>query len=295
MYLRNLESFLTVARLLSFGEAARTLNYSQSTISEQIHSLEEYLGARLFERMGRKIFLTEQGKQLLPVAERLVRETKDLKNLFSDKQLVAGAITIGAAESLCVFWLPPLLKEFRSSYPKVQINLKVGNCVDFPYWLQQNMIDVAFGLNDESEQQQLRQIELFRGETVFIVAPDHDLAEIPLLDIGHLTGQTVLLPEGFCGYPMDLKDLIEENRIKANTIMEFGSLESIKQCVKNGLGISLLPRISVQDELNRGELISLEWAGPDIPIQAQMLFHRDKWLSPPLAALEQLIISKTLQ
>lgn len=295
MYLRNLESFLTVARLLSFGEAARTLNYSQSTISEQIHSLEEYLGARLFERMGRKIFLTEQGKQLLPVAERLVRETKDLKNLFSDKQLVAGAITIGAAESLCVFWLPPLLKEFRASYPKVQINLKVGNCVDFPYWLQQNMIDVAFGLNDESEQQQLRQIELFRGETVFIVAPDHDLAGISLLNIGHLTGQTVLLPEGFCGYPMDLKDLIEGNRIKANTIMEFGSLESIKQCVKNGLGISLLPRISVQDELNRGELISLEWEGPDIPIQAQMLFHRDKWLSPPLAALEQLITSKTLR
>jgi DNA-binding transcriptional LysR family regulator len=295
MYLRNLESFLTVARLLSFGEAARTLNYSQSTISEQIHLLEEYLGARLFERMGRRIFLTEQGNQLLPVAERLVRETKDLKNIFSDKQLVAGAITIGAAESLCVFWLPPLLKEFRASYPKVQINLKVGNCVDFPYWLQQNMIDVAFGLNDESEQQQLRQIELFRGETVFIVAPDHDLAGIPLLNIGHLTGQTVLLPEGFCGYPMDLKDLIEENRIKANTIMEFGSLESIKQCVKNGLGISLLPRISVQDELHRGELISLEWEGPDIPIQAQMLFHRDKWLSPSLAALEQLIISKTLQ
>ncbi|GBG56087.1 LysR family transcriptional regulator [Sporomusaceae bacterium FL31] len=293
MYLRNLESFLTVARLLSFGEAARTLNYSQSTISEQIHSLEEYLGARLFERMGRKIFLTEQGKQLLPVAERLVRETKDIKNLFSDNSIVAGVITIGAAESLCVFWLPPLLKEFRASYPKVQINLKVGNCVDFPYWLQQNMIDVAFGLNDESEQQQLRQIELFRGETVFIVAPDHDLAGISVLNIGHLTGQTVLLPEGFCGYPMDLKDLIEENRIKANTIMEFGSLESIKQCVKNGLGISLLPRISVEDELQRGELIRLEWDGPDIPIQAQMLFHRDKWLSPPLAALEQLITSKT--
>lgn len=293
MYLRNLESFLTVARLLSFGEAARTLNYSQSTISEQIHALEEYLGARLFERMGRKIFLTEQGKQLLPVAERLVRETKDLKNLFSDTSIVAGAITIGAAESLCVFWLPPLLKEFRASYPKVQINLKVGNCVDFPYWLQQNMIDVAFGLNDESEQQQLRQIELFRGETVFIVAPDHDLAGTSVLNIGHLTGQTVLLPEGFCGYPMDLKDLIEENRIKANTIMEFGSLESIKQCVKNGLGISLLPRISVEDELKRGELISLEWEGPEIPIQAQMLFHRDKWLSPPLAALEQLITSKT--
>lgn len=289
MYVKHLETFLTVARLLNFGEAARILSYSQSTISEQVHDLEEYLGVRLFERIGRKVFLTEQGRKLLPVAARMVRDGKELKSLFSDSEIVSGSLNIGSAETLCVFWLPPLLREYRILYPKVQINIKVGNCVDFPQWLQQNTIDVAFGLNDESAQQQLRQLELFRGETLFIASPDHELSAAPVLEIQNLEGQTLLLPEGYCGYPMDLKNLLEQEQVKANTIMEFGSLESIKQCVKNGLGVSLLPKIAVEEELKRGQLVSLAWNGPNIPIQAQMLFHRDKWLSPPLAALEKLV------
>jgi DNA-binding transcriptional LysR family regulator len=289
MYGKHLEAFLTVARLLNFGEAARTLNYSQSTVSEQIHDLEEYLGVRLFERIGRKVFLTEQGRKLLPFAARMVKDAKELKSLFSDNEIVAGSLTIGAAESLCAFWLPPLLKKYRLSYPNVQINIKVGNCIDFPQWLQQNSIDVAFSLNDESEQQQLRQVKLFRGETVFVASPDHELSAEPVLEPLKLAGQTLLLPEGYCGYPMDLKNLLERERVKANTIMEFGSLESIKQCVKNDLGVSLLPKMAVEEEVKRGELVSLILNGPDIPIQAHMIFHRDKWLSPALAALEKVI------
>lgn len=292
MYIKHLISFITVARLLNFGEAARTLNYSQSTISEQIHSLEEYLGARLFERIGRKVFLTEQGNKLLPYAERMVRDAEALKNLFSNGEILSGSIMVGAAETLCAFWLPALLKEYRILYPNIQINIKVGNCVDFPQWLQQNLIDVAFGLNDESGQQQLRQTTLFRGETVLIASPDHELSDVPVLELFNLAGQTLLLPEGYCGYPMDLKRLLEKEQVKANTILEFGSLESIKQCVKNGLGISLLPRIVVEEELKRAELVILNCKGIEIPIQAQMVFHRDKWLSPPLAALENLILAR---
>lgn len=292
MYVKYLESFLTVARHLHFGEAARQLNYSQSTISEHIHSIEEYLGVKLFERIGRKVFLTPQGRKLLPFAERMVRDAKELQNLFVDNDLISGSLTVGAAETLCAFWLPPLLKEYRTLYPNVQISLRVGNCVDFPQWLQQNTIDVAFSLNDESEQQQLRQITLFRGETVFIASPEHELSAADALTVKDFAGQTLLLPEGYCGYPMDLKYLLAQEQVEANTVMEFGSIESIKQCVKNGLGISLLPRIAVADELERGEIVALEWKGEGIPIEAQMIFHRDKWMSQPLLALEDLITTK---
>jgi len=293
MYVKHLESFLSVARLLNFGEAARTLNYSQSTISEQIRALEEYLGTKLFERIGRKVFLTEQGKKLLPFAEGMVRDAEKIKNLFNDSEVVSGSLNIGAAETLCAFWLPPLLKEYRLLYPKVQINIKVGNCVDFPEWLQQNVVDVAFGLNDESKQQQLRQIVLFRGETVFITAPDHELSTERVLKLENLAGQAILLPEGYCGYPMDLKLLLEKEGVKASTIMQFGSLESIKQCIKSGLGVSLLPKIAVEEEIMRGDIVCLNWNGSDIPIQAHMIFHRDKWLSPSLAALENLILAQS--
>jgi DNA-binding transcriptional LysR family regulator len=94
---------------------------------------------------------------------------------------------------------------------------------------------------------------------------------------------------------MDLKRLLEQKQVGANTILEFGSLESIKQCVKNGLGVSLLPRIAVDEELKRGDLVSLNLHDVAIAIEAQMVFHRDKWLSPPLAALENLILSKIIR
>lgn len=281
-----------VAQLLNFGEAARALSYSQSTVSDQIRSLEEYLGVRLFERIGRRVFMTEPGKRLVPFAERMVRDADTLKSLFHDSDVVSGTVTVGAAETLCTFWLPPLLKKYRVLYPKVQINIKVGNCIEFPQWLQQDSIDVAFGLNDESSHPQLRQIPLFQSDTVFIVSPDHELCLESVLEPHCLSGQTLLLPEGYCGYPMDLKELLELEQIKTNMIMEFGSIESIKQCIKNGLGVSLLPRIAVEEELKRGELVYLPWTGPCIPIQAQMLFHRDKWMSVPLTALERLIATE---
>lgn len=290
---KHLVTFITVARLLHFGETARTLNYSQSTISEHIHSLEAYLNVKLFERIGRKVFLTDRGKTFLPFAERMVREAEAARQVFRENEMFTGSVVVGAAETLCAFWLPPLLKRYRTLYPQVQVNLKVGNCIDFPQWLQQNSIDVAFGLQDEAGQPQLRQKSLFRGKTVLVAAPQHELANGKTLMVQQLNGQTFLLPEGYCGYPVDLKHLLEKEQVKANTILEFGSLESIKQCVKYELGISLLPEIVVQEELRRGELIVLPVDGINIPIQAQMLFHRDKWMTPLLLALENVILGDT--
>jgi DNA-binding transcriptional LysR family regulator len=294
VHVKHLQSFLTAAKLLNFGEAARTLNYSQSTVSEQIHCLEDYLGTKLFERLGKRVFLTEQGKKLLPFAERMVRNAEELKDLFRDNETVSGALTIGAAESLCAFWLPPLLKEYKRRYPEVQLIIKVGRCPDFRQWLQQGIIDAAFSYNDEFDQPQLRQTELFRGETVFVASPDHELSACPVLEAQHLAGQTLLLPEADAGYRIDLENLLAKEHVKARTIMEFDSLEAIKQCVKNGLGVSHLPRIVVEEELKRGELIVFDWRGPAIPIQARMVLHREKWLTPPLAALEKLVSSSIM-
>jgi len=292
MELKHLQTFLAVARLLNFGGAAQALNYSQSTVSEHIQTLEADLGARLFERLGKRVFLTEAGRKLRPLAERMVRDAAEIEGMFKDGGVVSGCLNIGSTESLCVFWLPPLLKEYRIRYPKVQINIKVGNCVDFPAWLQENDIDVAFTLNNELWQQQLRQIDLFRGETVFIAAPDHELAANPVLAPQDLAGQTLILPEGYSSYPMDLKKLLESEGVRGNSSMEFGSLEAIKHCVKSGLGISLLPKMAVEADLQGGELVSLHWSGQPLPIQAQMIFHRNKWLSPPIAALEELVLAE---
>ena len=160
---KHLQCFLTVARLLNFSEAANFLNYSQSTVSDQVRSLEEQLGVKLFERVGKKVYVSSQGNRLLPLAERMVRTAEEIDGVFAKEAMISGSLTLGAAESLCAFWLPPVLKQYRSLYPNVRVLIKVGSCPEFKHWLQQNLIDVAFGLSNEAEQPQLRQIELFRG------------------------------------------------------------------------------------------------------------------------------------
>lgn len=290
--IKNLETFVAVTQYLNFGEAAKALNYSQSTVSEQIRSLEQELGVRLFERIGRRVFLTGSGERLLPYAKRLVKDAENLKQLFKTETSITGTIQIGAAETLCTYWLPPLLKEYRTLYPHVQINIKVGCCVEFPQWLQQDLVDVAFSLMDEYKDGQLKEHLLFDGQTVFIAAPDHELAARGVFELSALAGRTILMPDGYSGYPMALKLLLEKEQVKVNNILEFGSLESIKQCVKNGLGVSLLPELAVAEELRSGALVKLNWRNPCIPVKALMVFHKDKWLAPPLAALEKLVLER---
>ena len=292
MQIKNLTAFLTVAHSLNFSEASRTLNYAQSTISEQVRALEAELDTQLFERIGHRVFLTDAGEKLLPLAEKMILDEENIRLLFQNQGTISGKLSIGASETLCAFWLPPLLKEYRQRYPAVELCIKVGYCTDFPEWLTQNRIDTAFSLHDEKTSPHIRQRILLHGRTVFIAAPDHPLAGGISLPLTTLDGQPLLLPEGETGYPMELKTLLQAHGIAITTILEFGSLDAIKLCAKNGLGISLLPEIAVKDELTRGELVTFSVAEVSIPLQAQMLFHKDKWQSPQLAALEDFIAAK---
>jgi DNA-binding transcriptional LysR family regulator len=288
---KHLKCFLTVARLLNFGEAAKVLNYSQSTVSDQIRSLEQQLGVKLFERLGKNVFLSNHGKQLIPLAERMVRDEEKIEGLFAEKGEITGSLTIGAAESLCVFWLPPVLKAYRSCHPHVQVIIKVGSCLEFHQWLQQNIVDVAFSLNDEAKNSQLRQIRLFRGETVFIASPLSNLSKRAMISPQDLEDQILILPEAECGYRRELENVLSRESVQVSAVMEFSSLEAIKQCVKSDLGVSLLPEISVSEEIERGELVVLNWVSDSISIEASMVFHREKWMSPSLTALQEVVMS----
>jgi DNA-binding transcriptional LysR family regulator len=293
MQVKNLTAFLAVARTLNFGEASRQLSYAQSTVSAQVQALEKELDTRLFERIGRRVFLTDAGRQLLPLAQKMVISEENIRHLFQDHGKVAGRIRIGASETLCAFWLPPLLKAYGRRYPDVDVCIKVGYCTDFPAGLAADRIDTAFSLHDEAGSALVRQRVLFKGRTLFIVAPDHPWAGCMSVPLADLAGQPLLLPEGETGYPMELKELLRDHGIAARTILEFGSLDAIKQCAKSGLGVSLLPEIAVKEELARGELSSFAVQDVSIPLQAQMLFYREKWLSPQLAALEKLAAAWT--
>lgn len=131
MDLKQLNTFLTVAEFLNFTKAAAQLGYAQSSITAQIQQLENEMGVKLFERIGKTVTLTHEGKRMLPYASQILQLAGNMKSDLSGSDVPAGVLTIGAAESLSIYRLPAIIKEYRSLYPKVDINLKLLHCSEF--------------------------------------------------------------------------------------------------------------------------------------------------------------------
>lgn len=277
-------TFLVVARCLNFREAAEELNYAQSSVSDHIRTLEQELGIKVFERIGRKIYLNEYGKKLIPFAERFVQDESELLAELRGDGRISGKIRIGAGETLSAYWLPPILKEYHLLYPEVEISLEMDDCLKFPKRLADNHVDVAFSMHDESENNLILQYPLFEGDTVLIASPESPLIASRIIKAEDFSSIPLIQTEEGCCYRKELDTFLEQHHVAVNVILELTSIEAIKHCVKSGLGVSLLPRMAVEKELSSGELIPLFLADCEIPFQVNMIFHSQKWISPPLAA-----------
>jgi len=149
MDIRQLVTFTTIARLNSFTQTASELGYAQSSITAQIQLLEKELGIRLFERIGKKVFLTSEGSEFLAYAKQMLNLWENAKGVASVADTITGPLSIGVVESVCTFRLPYLLKKYNECCPEVGIVLKTGNSKVLQSMLRENQIDVAVLLESE--------------------------------------------------------------------------------------------------------------------------------------------------
>lgn len=288
MDLKQLNSFLMICKLQSFTQAADALGYAQSTITTQIKLLESELEVRLFERIGKSVTLTQEGKKLLPYAKQMLKLSDEIKSVISNDTDPSGVLTIGAAESLCILRLPEILKEYRKLYPKVEVSLKFGNCTEFRYFLRDNVIDVAFSLGTRIEGSDFITEVVFEEQMLLLAAPPHHLIEEKSIKPQDIENEPLILTELGCSYRAVFENILSSHNIKPNVILETGSVQAIKQFTMSGLGITLLPKVAVEEEIAKGRLVALNWEGPDFGIVSQVLYHKDKWLSPALKAFLKL-------
>ncbi len=284
MDLKQLNTFLMISKLQSFTKAADTLNYAQSSVTTQIKLLEEELGVKLFERIGKNISLTHDGKKLIPYAQQMLKLSTDIKNNISEDEYPKGVLTIGVAESLCVIRLPEIIKEYRKLYPEVEIALKFGSCADFRRYLNDNLIDVAFSLGAKIDGGEFIS-EIERDEPMLLLAyPGNHLLEKEKILPEDLEGESLILTEVGCSYRAAFERILKDEGISPRITLESGSVHAIKQFTMSGLGISLLPRVAVEEEVKSGKLIPLKWQGAEFEIVSQVLYHKNKWISPALDA-----------
>ena len=128
--IRQLNTFCTAAKTLNFTRTVEMLNYAESSVTMQIQALEDELGVRLFERLGKSLKLTSAGERLLSYSQHILRLVDEAKTAVSAGDEPQGTLTIGSVESLCTYRLPPLLKAFRSRFPKVRLVLHPSMCGD---------------------------------------------------------------------------------------------------------------------------------------------------------------------
>ena len=285
MELRQLATFRLLATTLSFTRTAGALGYVQSSVTAQIQALEEELGVPLFDRLGKRVALTDAGQQFLGYAEKLLALAEEARAAVTGGAQLTGSLTISAPETLCTYRLPALLQQFRLRYPQVRLTFRPGPVADLRRRVGEGLVDVAFILDAPLHAAGL-QVEPLVTELLCVVAPpDHPLARAPGVQPADLAGEAMLLTEVGCTYRDMFTRALAAAGVYPATTMEFSSIEAIKQCVMAGMGITVLPAVAVAAEMAQGRLAALRWAAPDFQMVTQMVWHKDKWLSPALQAL----------
>lgn len=293
MEVRQLEIFCSLAEELNFTRTAQRVHTVQSNVTTQIKALERELGAPLFDRLARKVILTEAGRRFLPYAERALAAMDQGQRAVRFGSEPAGPLRIGAPESVLTYRLPKVLQRFRKRYPKVEVMFRPHLDESLAESLEHGRLDMAIRMADEVEHEHFRSLRL-RTETVYLIAyPEHPLVKKKAVFPGDLAGQVLLLTEAGCSYRKKLDDLLAVHGIKPESVTEFSTVEAIKPCLAAGMGIGLLPEIVVNAELKRASLKTLRWNGPDLNIATHILWHKDKWVSPSMAAFTE-TLTKTV-
>jgi len=279
MELRQLVMFRTLARTLNFTRTAAALNYVQSNVTAQIQALETELGVRLFDRLGKRVALTDAGQRLLPYVEHVLESVDALRAVVSMEQGSVGSLTIGAPETVCTYRLPKLLQYVREQHPHVRVHFRPSPVADLRRLVGEGVLDVAFVLEEPIHSAQLAVKQLVAEPIQVVAAPSHPLIARGRVEPADLEGETMLLTESGCGYRSLFQHVLAEAGVLPTMTVEFGSVEAIKQCVMVGMGIAVLPQMAIQAEVDEGKMVILPWTRP-MQVEMQMIWHREKWLSP---------------
>jgi DNA-binding transcriptional LysR family regulator len=265
MELAQLEVFLTVAREGRFSRAAEKLYRTQSAVSQTIRKLEDELGEPLFDRSSREGVLTDAGQTLKEYAEKLLNLRADAQEALVElRQLQKGKLAIAANEFTGLYLLP-VLAEFRRLHPMIRITVQRSLGSQIPDDLLRHTVEMGM-LTYDPQDARLRSIVVYQDELTFVVPPSHPLASEKQISIRQLGTEVFVAHIVSSPYREKVIEAFRRHKTPLHMDVELPTLQAITRFVAMGNGVALVPEISVQSELARGELVR-------IPVR-ELNFHR---------------------
>jgi len=263
--LHQLKVFEAIAEYGSFTRAAEELFLTQPTVSQQIKQLTKAIGLPLFEHVGKRLYLTDAGQEVLKVSRDISERFTQLEMTLADlKGLKQGKLRL-AATTTAKYFVPRLLGSFRQRYPGISISLQVTNQQKLLERLAENLDDLYF-TGQPPDNLDIKPRPVIENPLVVIAPYNHPLAQEKNISLQRLVEEPFIMREPGSGTRLAVERFFAENRVEINNVeMEIGSNEAIKQAIAGGLGISVLSRHALALEGLNGPLVMLDVEG--FPIQ----------------------------
>jgi DNA-binding transcriptional LysR family regulator len=278
MELSQLEVFLAVAREHRFSRAAEKLYRTQSAVSQTIRKLEDELGEALFDRSSREGILTDAGQVLFEYAEKLLNLRRDAQESLTElRELQKGKLIIAANEFTALYLLP-VLAEFRRLHPMIKITVQRSLGSRIPDEVLQHSAELGV-LSYKPEEPRLHSVIAYLDELVLVVPPNHPLASATNVSIRQLGAESFVAHIVSSPYRDKVLQTFQKHKTPLHMDLELPTLQAIKQFVAMGNGVALMPEISVESEVARGELVRIPVRELRIQRKLRLIYRKEAGLS----------------
>ena len=283
MNLYHLKTFYYTAKYRSYTKAADMLGITQPAVTRQIQELQHSSDLVLFNRVGKKILLTDAGESMYALAEKIFElEAQVEENIRDFQQQKSGKISIVTSETFGGFYLPEIIINFNKNYPEIYLSVLTLN----DFYVVENVSSLNYDLGFLSKEIVHPKIivkELFTEDIVMIVNPSHPLASREIIEPGELDNMPIIMHEAESGTRHILNEFRKKHGIRFNVVCDFSNNESIKTLVKKGMGFSLISLNVVKDDIKRGDLVSVRIKDDNLNRKYYIAYHKEKYLTKTLA------------
>lgn len=281
MNIRKLEIFYKTAKCLNMSQVAKDMYISQPSISQCISEIESEIGTKLFDRIGKKLYLTHEGKIFYEYTRRILNIYEEGINVVRSSKSNKGKLVIGASTTIGTYIMPYIIHKFNKKEKDIEISMIIDNKHNIEELILNNKVDIAF-IEGTVNSKEIILKDIWTDELVFISSINHEWNGKKYLDIEDLKNNKFIIREDGSGTRERFEGFLENNDIKFNSYIELSNLEAILNYVKLNIGVSCVPYMSVLSEENSKSINVYRIKDHKINRSLYSAIHKDKYISKPI-------------
>lgn len=277
MEIRQLQTFVQAAQLESFSKTAEMLGYSQSAITVQMRLLETELNTRLFDRMGKRVVLTPQGREFLKSANKILYEVNKASKSMNEDRELTNPLHVGTIESLCTAKFPRILSEFHSLHPRVNLQITVDSPEKLIRMMEHNELDLIYILDTPRWDENWVKVMELAEPVVFVASAASRFAGKERLVLDDILQEPFFLTEKHANYRQALDQQLALRRQSISPVLEISDTEFIIRMLELNQGLSFLPYFAVEQDIYKHRIITLDVKDVHISMYRQIFYHKNKF------------------